>query len=441
MKKQKILPFILAFTLIFSTFAVASSAKLERYDLTSDQLTYHENARSIAKNIIDSIYGNTFSSYGEDSSADVYDQFLRQVTYFLRRDFVNDPVEKCLYELTLNDISDHGNGKIVHLTATMDLYTANSDEPTVKTLDIFVNFAFVYKVLVATDVYVAENSLEMLLFPEIAPMTLEKFADWADETNEEEYAALAEKLKSETADIIDHYEREIFKDIYHNQNENVSVKNSDAVEAFELAKTFLNEYIACIVEQKTLETTVPTTSEYVTRYLAAMAKYDRRLFEHYTDAQNDFEFICLDSYVYEDNYYLEVQVCEPDSSTVVYFRFTEQDDGTLAIANFCAGYPNFDAAVYDWNSYGSYLWFDSYIQDFKTIDYAEVIDRAEQIAENGYFESDKKLALNISLPAEPPVEYENDYLSNPATADLSLIFYALAVVSAVLSCVTFKKKA
>lgn len=451
MKKQRIFTLILSIVMIFTIFTVASSAKLERYDLTSDQISYNENARFIVNNIIASIYGNTFSSFTKDSASTDYDQFMRQVTYFLRRDFVNDPVEKCLYELILNDITDHGNGKIVHLTATMDLYTANSEEPTVKTLDFFVKFPFLHKVLVATDVYVAENSLETLIFPEITPMTVEKFGDWADKTNAAEYAALAEKLKPETESVINHYERDIFKDIYHNQNENVSVKNTN-IEAFEQATNFLNDYITCISEKKALETDVKMASEYVNRYLAAMTKFysNGNKFSY----EVEIEFIYRDGYAFENNIYLEVQRLVKDSpgfsSDAVYFRFIKQDDGTLALANYCENIHSFDTLVFDWNSYGDSVWFDSYIQDFKTIDYAQVIKRAERIADNGYFPSNTVSDANITIPVEtPPTDpdipdsepAENNYLSNPTTTDISLIFYALAVISAILYFITFKKRA
>ncbi len=451
MKKNKIFAFLLTFTLIFTIFTTAASAKIERYDLTSDQITYHENARITATHIIKSIYGNTFSSYSADSSVNVYDQFLRQVTYFLRRDFVNDPVEKCLYELTLNDISDHGNGKIIHFTAEMDVYTSKSTEPTVKTMDIFIKYAFVYKVLIPTDVYISEKSLENLLFADISPMTSEKFGDWADATNEAEYAALAEKMAPETADIINHYEREIFKDIYHNQNENVTVKISNN-DAFETAKQFLNDYITCISEKKALETSVPMASEYVHRYLTAMTKYYGILLNHdYSDAKVEFNYI--DSYAYENNVYLKIQFLTHKgpgtSSEPVLFRFIQQDDGSFAIANYCETVYSFDTEVFDFNNYARSSWFDLFIRDTQTIDYAEVIKRAERIAENGYFPSNTTTDVNITVPVETPptdpdISYsepaENEFISNPTTADISMIFYILAVISAVLSCITFKKR-
>ena len=444
MKKQKILSFILAFTLIFTIFTVAASAKIERYDLTSDQISYREIALTHVKKIINSVYGNTFSLYQADDRTTDYDQFLRYATYYLRKDFIDSPVEKCEYDIVLNDISDYNNGKALHFTVTSDIYTENSAQPTVKELDIFVKISYELKVMIVSDIYIAEESLESVISTENEPMTLEKFIDWAYETNEEEYAALVEKLKPETAEIIQYFEVDIFKDIYHNQNENVTVKNSNAVEAFELAQNFLNDYIACISERKTLETDVPMASETVARYLSAMTKYYGKYQNTYYSGA-DFEFNYLDGYVYENNVYLEVQVLKSGSSDVVYFRFIEQEDGTLAIANYCQIINSFDTMVFDWNNYGAKIWMDCYIQDFKTVDYAEVIDRAEQIAENGYFESDKKIALNNSAveatPPEPATQPENEFLSNPATADISLIFYALAIISAVFSCITFKKKA
>lgn len=451
MKKAKILSVLLAFSFVFTVFSVGASAKLERYDLASDQISYHNSALSEAGRIIDSVYGNTFPGYRNAENVSAYENFLYYATYYLRKEFVENPVEKCEYEIVLNDISEYNNGKAVHFTAISDIYTANSTEPTVKEMDIFIKLSPAYELISVTDVYIAEKSLENLVSSEILPMTMEKFLDWADNTNAAEYAALAEKLKPETESVINHYERDIFKDIYHNQNENVSVKNTN-IEAFEQATNFLNDYITCISEKKALETDVQMASEYVNRYLAAMTKFysNGNKFSY----EVEIEFIYRDGYAFENNIYLEVQRLVKDSpgfsSDVVYFRFIKQDDGTLALANYCENIHSFDTLVFDWNSYGDSVWFDSYIQDFKTIDYAQVIKRAERIADNGYFPSNTVPDANITIPVEtPPTDpdipnsepAENNYLSNPTTTDISLIFYALAVISAILYFITFKKRA